>query len=145
MNSAATLIQQLPELSDAQFNEKYLKQKQGMRTLATILPQVEQQSLALRAVKLALKVNLKLGSKLAGTVKPEFQTATIKLIGKIPTSPQLKIQLLALTSSDRAIPMLVAALNHKESAVRRMAIRAIGKIGSEAAVIELAQSLESED
>jgi hypothetical protein len=82
MNSAATLIQQLPELSDAQFNQKYLKQKQGMRTLATILPQVQQQSLALRAVKLALKVNLKLGSKLAGRVKPEFQTATIKLIEK---------------------------------------------------------------
>ena len=145
MNSAATLIQQLPELSDAQFNQKYLKQKQGMRALATILPQVEQQSLALRAVKLALKVNLKLGSKLAGTVKPEFQTATIKLIGRIPTSPLLKIQLLALTSSDMAIPMLVATLNHKEIAVRLHGIRAIGKIGSEAAVIELARSLESKD
>jgi HEAT repeat protein len=44
-----------------------------------------------------------------------------------------------------AIPMLVAALNHKESAVRLHGIRAIGKIGSEAAVIELARSLESED
>ncbi|MEG4149095.1 HEAT repeat domain-containing protein [Microcoleus sp. Pol12B5] len=145
MTSAASLIQQLPELSDAQFHQKYLKQKQGMRTLATILPQVEQQSLALRAVKLALKVNLKLGSKLAGTVKPEFQIATIKLIDKIPTSPLLKIQLLALTSSDMAIPMLVAALNHKESSVRLDGIRAIGKIGSEAAVIELARSLESQD
>ncbi|MEG3967618.1 HEAT repeat domain-containing protein [Microcoleus sp. T2B6] len=145
MTSAASLIEQLPQLSDAQFHQKYLKQKQGMHTLATILPQVEQQSLALRAVKLALKVNLKLGSKLAGTVKPEFQIATIKLIDKIPTSPLLKIQLLALTSSDMAIPMLVAALNHKESAVRLDGIRAIGKIGSEAAVIELARSLESKD
>ena len=145
MNSAATLIQQLPELSDAEFKQQYLKQKQGMHTLATILPQVEQQSLALRAVKLALKVNLKLGSKLAGTVKPEFQTATLKLIGKIKTSPQLKIQLLALTCSDMAIPMLVKALNHKDSAVRRNSIRAIAKIGSEAAIIELARSLESED
>ena len=145
MNSAATLIQQLPELSDAQFNQKYLKQKQGMHTLAELLPQVEQQSLALRAVKLALKVNLKLGSKLAGTVKPEFQKATIRLIGKIKTSPLLKIQLLALTCSDMAIPMLVKALNHKDTAVRLDGIRAIGKIGSEVAVIELARSLESED
>ncbi|MEG4346963.1 HEAT repeat domain-containing protein [Microcoleus sp. A003_D6] len=145
MDSAATLIQQLPELSDAQFNQKYLKQKQGMHTLAEILPQVEQKSLALHAVKLALKVNLKLGSKLAGTVKPEFQKATLRLIGKIKTSPKLKIQLLALTSSDVAIPMLVKALNHKQSAVRLHCIRAIGKIGSEAAVIELARSLESED
>jgi len=145
MNSAATLIQQLPELSDAEFKQKYLKQKQGMHTLATILPQVEQQSLALRAIKLALQVNLKLGSKLAGTVKPEFQTATIKLISKIPTSPLLKIQLLTLTNSDMAIPMLVKALNHKESAVRLHGIRAIGQIGSRAAVIELAQVLESAD
>ncbi|MCY7383054.1 MAG: HEAT repeat domain-containing protein, partial [Microcoleus sp. CAN_BIN18] len=145
MNSAASLIQQLPELSDAEFKQKYLKQKQGMHTLATILPQVEQQSLALRAIKLALQVNLKLGSKLAGTVKPEFQTATIKLISKIPTSPLLKIQLLTLTNSDMAIPMLVKALNHNESAVRLHCIRAIGLIGSEAAIIELARSLESED
>ena len=145
MNSAATLIQQLPELSDAQFNQKYLKQKQGMHALAEILPQVEQQSLALRAVKLALKVNLKLGSKLAGTVKPEFQEATVRLIGNIKTSPKLKIQLLALTCSDMAIPMLLKALNHKDSSVRLYSIRAIGKIGSEAAVIELARSLESED
>ena len=145
MNSAASLIQQLPELSDAEFNQKYLKQRQGMHTLATILPQVEQQSLALRAVKLALKVNLKLGSKLAGTVKPEFQTATLRLIGKIKTSPLLKIQLLTLTNSDVAIPMLVKALNHKDSSVRIHSIRAIGLIGSEAAVIELARSLESTD
>lgn len=145
MNSAATLIQQLPELSDAQFNQKYLKQKQGMHALAEILPQVEQQSLALRAVKLALKVNLKLGSKLAGAVKPEFQAATLRLIGKIKTSPLLKIQLLALTCSDLAIPMLVKALNHSDSSVRLHSIRAIGKIGSAAAVIELARSLESED
>jgi HEAT repeat protein/predicted protein tyrosine phosphatase len=145
MNLAATLIQQLPELSDAQFNQKYLKQKQGMHALAEILPQVEQQSLALRAVKLALKVNLKLGSKLAGTVRPEFQEATLRLIGKIKTSPLLKIQLLALTCSDLAIPMLVKALNHSDSSVRRNSIRAIGKIGSAAAVIELARSLESED
>ena len=145
MNSAATPIQQLPELSDAQFNQTYLQQKQGMHTLAEILPQVEEQSLALRAIKLALKVNLKLGSKLAGMVKPEFQQATIRLIGKIKTSPKLKIELLALTSSDMAIPMLVKALNHKDSSVRLDGIRAIGLIGSEAAVIELARSLESED
>ncbi|MEG4864778.1 MULTISPECIES: HEAT repeat domain-containing protein [unclassified Microcoleus] len=145
MNSAATLIQQLPELSDAQFKQKYLKERQGMHALATILPQVEQESMALRAIKLALKVNLKLGSKLAGTLKPEFQKTAIKLIEKIPTSPLLKIQLLALTGSDWAIPILVKALNHKQSAVRLHSIRAIGKIGSEAAVIELARSLESED
>ena len=145
MNSAANPIEQLPELSDAQFNQKYLKQKQGMHTLAEILPQVEQQSLALRAVKLALKVNLKLGSKLAGTVKPEFQPATLRLIGKIKTSPLLKIELLALTCSDMAIPMLVKALNHKDTAVRLHSIRAIGLIGSEAAVVELARSLESAD
>ncbi len=145
MNSAATIIEQLPELSDAEFNQKYLQQKQGMHSLAELLPQVEQQSMALRAVKLALKVNLKLGSKLAGTVKPEFQTATIRLIGKIKTSPLVKIELLALTNSDMAIPMLVKALNHKDSSVRLHSIRAIGLIGSEAAVIELARSLESAD
>lgn len=145
MNSVATLIQQLPELSDAEFNQKYLKQKQGMHTLATILPQVEQQSLALRAVKLALKVNLKLGSKLAGMVKPEFQLKTVRLIVKIKTSLPLKIQLLALTSSDMAIPMLVKTLNHKDRAVRLHCIRAIGKIGSRAAVIELARVLASAD
>ncbi|MEG3858361.1 HEAT repeat domain-containing protein [Microcoleus sp. herbarium12] len=145
MNSAATLIQELSELSDDQFNQKYLKQKQGMHALATILPQVAEQSLALRAIKLSLKVNFKLGSKLAGQVKPEFQKAALKLIAKIKISPQLKIKLLALTCSDLAIPMLVKALSHKNSAVRVHCIRAIGQIGSPTAVISLARSLESED
>lgn len=145
MNSAATLIQQLPELSDDQLKQKYLKQKQGMHSLAEILPFVEQETMALRVVKLAIKVNIKLGAKLAGMVKPEFQTATVKLIANIKTSPLLKIQLLALTCSDTAIPMLLKGLNNKEIAVRRNCIRALGKIGSQAAVIELARSLHSED
>jgi HEAT repeat protein/predicted protein tyrosine phosphatase len=145
MKSAATLIQELPELSDDRFKHQYLQQKQGMHTLAEILPLVEQETLALRAIKLAIKVNLKLGAKLAGMVKPEFQKNTVKLIAKIKTSPRLKIQLLALTSSDLAIPMLLKGLNNQDSAVRRNCILALGKIGSPAAVIQLARSLNSED
>lgn len=145
MNSAATLIQQLPDLCDEKLKQKYLKHKQGMQALAEILPLVEQETLALHVIKLAIQVNIKLGAKFAGMVKPEFQQATIKLITKIPTSPLLKIQLLALTSSDLAIPMLLKGLNNKESAVRRNCLRALGKIGSELAVIELARSLNSKD
>jgi HEAT repeat protein/predicted protein tyrosine phosphatase len=145
MNSAATLIQQLSELNDDQLQQKYLKQKQGMHTLAQILPFVEQESLTLRVVKLAIKVNLKLGAKLAGLVKPEFQKATLKLIAKIKTSPRLKIELLALTNSDLAIPMLLKGLNNKDCAVRRNCLLAIGKIGSQEAVIQLARSLNSEN
>lgn len=145
MNSAATLIQQLTELCDDRLKQKYLKQKQGMHALAEILPLVEQETLALRAVKLAIEVNIKLGAKFAGLVKPEFQKATVKLIAKIKSSAQLKIQLLALTCSDRAIPMLLKGLNNQEIAVRLNCIRAIGKIGSQVAVIELARSLNSED
>jgi HEAT repeat protein/predicted protein tyrosine phosphatase len=145
MNSAATLIQQLPELSDEKLKQKYLKQKQGMHALAEILPFVEQETLALRVVKLAIEVNIKLGAKFAGLVKPEFQKATVKLIANIKTSPLLKIQLLALTSSDIAIPMLLKGLNNQEIAVRRNCIRSLGKIGSEAAVIQLARSLSSKD
>jgi HEAT repeat protein/predicted protein tyrosine phosphatase len=145
MNSAATHIQQLPELNDDQFKQKYLKQKQGMHTLAGILPLVEQETLAVRTVKLAIQVNFKLGAKLAGMVKPEFQKATVKLIAKIKTSPRLKIQLLALTRSDIAIPMLLKGLNNQEIAVRRNCLLALGKIGSQTAVIQLARSLNSED
>lgn len=145
MNSAATLIQELPDLCDEKLKEKYLKHKQGMQALAEILPLVEQETLAVRVVTLAIQVNIKLGAKFAGLVKPEFQKATVKLIAKIKTSPRLKIQLLALTCSDTAIPMLLKGLNNKESAMRCNCIRAIGKIGSPAAVIQLARSLNSKD
>ncbi|NJK76242.1 MAG: PBS lyase [Microcoleus sp. SU_5_6] len=145
MNSAAALIQQLAELSDAQFKQQYLQQKQGMQALARMLPQVDDRTLAWRAVKLALKVNLKLGAKLAGTVKPEFQPEIIRSIAKIKTGPLLKIQLLALTNSDVAIPLLLKELNYQDSVARRHSIRALGQIGSQAAVIQLTRALNSED
>lgn len=145
MNSAATLIQELPEISDKKLTEKYLKHKQGMQDLAQILPLVAQESVAVRVVELAIKVNFKLGAKLAGLVKPEMQKATVKLIAKIKTSPKFKIQLLALTGSDAAIPMLLKGLKNKQSAMRGNCIRAIGKIGSPAAVTQLTGELNSKD
>jgi HEAT repeat protein len=59
--------------------------------------------------------------------------------------PLLKFQLLEITKSERTIPELVKALNHEDSDVRKSAVEALGKIGSDATIPGLVKALNHKD
>ena len=80
------LIEQLPGFSDEQLKTNYLNPLRWTPTWKRVLKEIEQDTLILRIVKLALEVDLQLGATLAGAVKPEFQAQTIRLIDELPIS-----------------------------------------------------------
>ena len=102
-----------------------------------MLELVEDEAQAVRVVRLALEVDLRLGASLAGAVKPEWQKQTVDLVTKLKFPQLIKIELMKLTKSEKAIPELVKALNNlvkafndkEDDYVRRIAAKAVGKIG----------------
>ncbi len=72
---------------------------------------VEDETQALRVVKLALDVDLMLGARLAGEVRKEFQEKTIRLIWGLDIPQSLKIELLGMTRSEFARSPLFQILN----------------------------------
>jgi HEAT repeat protein len=110
-----------------------------------MLELVEDEAQAVRVVKLALDVDLRLGARLAGAVKLEWQEQTVGLVAGLEIPQLLKLQLLGLTKSEKAIPHLNQALEHEYSFVRGKAIYALGKIGNVAATEALIKALEHTD
>ncbi|MBD1903422.1 HEAT repeat domain-containing protein [Trichocoleus sp. DQ-A3] len=146
--TAECLLKQLPHLiqDGDRLKRDYLNYLKWTPTLALMLELVEDEAQALRVVELALEVDLQLGARLAGAVKPEFQEQTIALIDAREISQELKIALLSITRSDYAIPLLRHTLdNNKGSYLHSRGVEALGKIPSEAAVQALSELLEDED
>jgi HEAT repeat protein len=123
----------------------YLNYLKWTEPLALMLELVEDEAQAVRVVELALEVDFRLGARLAGAVKPEFHVQTVNLVAGLEIPQLLKIELLNLTQSEKAIPELVKALNDEDSYVRWRAADALGKIGSDAAINELVKALNDED
>ncbi|MBD2003039.1 MULTISPECIES: HEAT repeat domain-containing protein [Cyanophyceae] len=145
--TAECLLKQLPQLiqDGDRLKRDYLNYLKWTPTLALMLELVEDEAQAVRVVELALEVDLQLGARLAGAVKPEFQEQTIALVDAREISPELKIELLSITRSDSAIPLLRHTWKNEESYLRFRAINVLGEIQSEAAVQALSELLEDED
>jgi HEAT repeat protein/3',5'-cyclic AMP phosphodiesterase CpdA len=143
--TAETLMKLLPSLSDEELKREYLNYLKWTEPLALMLELVEDEAQAVRVVKLALEVDLRLGARLAGAVKPECQEQTVSLVAGLEIPQLLKIKLLGLTKSEIAILMLNKALEDEDSFVRWNAAEALGHIGSETAVPQLIQLLKDEN
>jgi predicted NACHT family NTPase len=117
-------------LSDDELKRDYLNYLKWTEPLALMLELLEDKAQAVRVVKLALEVDLRLGARLAGAVKPKWQEQTVALVAGLEIPQLLKIQLLGLTQSEQVIPELVKALNDEVSEVRSSAANALGKIAS---------------
>ncbi|BAY27403.1 HEAT domain protein repeat-containing protein [Calothrix sp. NIES-2100] len=130
-NTADILYQQLQMLGDRELQVEYLNQLQWTEPIAQILPLVNDET-ALRVVKLALEIDLCLGAKLAGAVKPELQSTTVDWVISTEVSPAFLFDLVGITGSDAAIPFLVKVVNEEKNAY--YAIHTLGKIATEAAV-----------
>lgn len=147
--AAEWLLGLLPSLSDARLQQGYLNYLKWTEPLALMLELVEGEEQAVRVVKLALEVDLRLGARLAGAVKYGFQEKTVGLLlreieeRKIPDL--YAIELLGETRSDYAINYLTQALKDTNSYVCRSAAEALGRIGGEKVVEPLIQAFKDED
>jgi predicted NACHT family NTPase len=123
--AAEWLLQQLRNLRDDDLQAKYLNYLKWTEPVALMMGLIETCEQAVKVVELALEVDLRLGARLAGSVKSEFQNETVSLIaniidisedfpvrGCLATGPlyERKIDLLGLTRSNLAIPHLLEIL-----------------------------------
>jgi HEAT repeat protein len=143
--AAEYLWQRLADISNERLTWEYLNYFKWTEPLALMLALVDDPAQAVRVVNLALKVDLRLGARLAGEVQPRFQEQTVGLVIQKDLHPLLKIELLATTRSDSAVPSLLQALNHKDNWGSYTAVEALGYIGSQAAVDALTQAFYHED
>lgn len=111
------LIERLPYLSDEQLKNEYLIPRRWTPTWERVLKEVDQDTLALRIIRLALAVDEKLGAKLAGAVKLKFQAQTVQLIHELTIPLPRKIYLLQLTHSQQAFSFVSYALNDEVKSV----------------------------
>ncbi|NJL39001.1 MAG: TIR domain-containing protein [Leptolyngbyaceae cyanobacterium SM1_4_3] len=139
--AAEYLLQLLPNLSDEQLKRDYLNYLKWTEAIALMLALVEEETLALRVVKLALYVDLRLGAKLAGEVHSAVQQQAIETINMLETPEWLKVELLGITQSELVIPFLLQAIENEDLDITQSAVTWLTNIGGRLAIYHLRQKL----
>ncbi|ELS33782.1 MULTISPECIES: HEAT repeat domain-containing protein [Pseudanabaena] len=147
--AAEWLLGLLPSLSDARLQQGYLNYLKWTEPLALMLELVEGEEQAVRVVRLALEVDLRLGARLAGAVKYGFQEKTVGLLLREIEEweiPKLyAIELLGETRSDYASELLKVSLKIENHELCRKSVNSLENIRGEKADKILFQSLNSKD
>ena len=143
--AAEYLLSKLSQISDDKLKRNYLNLLKWTESVALMLALVEEEKQALRVVKFGLNIDLMLGARLAGEIKPEFQQQPIDWILERKLPKLLEIELLEITGSHCAVNALINALDHQYYSVRRNAGDALGKIDSETEVDRLINALNHQD
>jgi hypothetical protein len=165
--AAEKLLRLLPDLSDEQLKRDYLNLLKWTEPIALMLALVDEEDQALRVVKLAMDdVDLMLGSRFAGEVKPAFQVTTVGWINALNIPLLLKCQCWKASNSDQSISSLFTTLKIlydrkwklqrdnrswnqpppiSDIEIGTLAIDALGEIASESAISSLLNVLEQED
>jgi HEAT repeat protein len=164
--TAEWLLPKLAELSDDELKYYYLNYLKWTEVIAFMLALIDEQDFggrgreqAVRVVKLALEadskfpaVDLMLGARLAGEVKPQpFQEQTIELVSAAQLSDEaevsewLRIELLGRTGSKLALPKLRQFLKNSNLDIARKATAWIGFLGYQEAIPDLLQMLSELD
>ncbi|MFM6590197.1 MAG: HEAT repeat domain-containing protein, partial [Microcystis panniformis] len=132
--TAEELKKKLPNLSDEQLQWDYLNYLKWREPMALLLGLLDNETQAKRVVKLGLEIDLKLGARFAGEVNFKFQKQTVGLLLGLDVPKGFKVELLGLTKSNQVVNELSQALKDSDVYVRRNAVEALGKIGSETAI-----------
>ena len=140
------LIKEQPGQKYSSFQIDYLNYLKWKEAIAIMLglPEITENQ-AKQLINLALEVDLYLGARLAGEVKPMLQNQTIGLIIRLTIPKHLKVRLLGLTRSDVAIQFLEETLTNDFLEIGKLAVEALKRIGSECANLSLAQTLKHKD
>jgi HEAT repeat protein/energy-coupling factor transporter ATP-binding protein EcfA2 len=135
-----------PAVSDkTRFQQSYLNYLKWTEVIAMALSFMQDEAQAVEIVQQALEVDLRLGARLAGEVKPVFQQQTVHLVEALLVPSRLKVELLEVGRSEFSIPGLLKAIEDSNSDVRSSAAEALGKLGSEAAIPALLKAIEHSD
>jgi HEAT repeat protein/energy-coupling factor transporter ATP-binding protein EcfA2 len=143
--AAEWLLRQLPNLGDEQLKYYFLNYLKWTEPIALMMERLDDPGQASRVVKLALKVDLMLGARLAGKVKIKFQGQSIRLISELQLPQKVKRHLLSSTRSEAIVPVLCEILASDDTDAHLGAIYALGKIGSANAITILQNSLEHQN
>ncbi len=143
--AAECLLQKLPHISNEKLKRDYLNYLKWTEPLALMLALVEKEAQAVGVVKLALEVDLELGARLAGEVKPEFQKKTVDLILELEVSEAIKMEFLGSTRSGHGFAFVTNGLQNQDANVRITAAWALGEIKDSQAVAPLIQALQDRD
>ncbi|OLP20095.1 hypothetical protein BST81_02335 [Leptolyngbya sp. 'hensonii'] len=134
--AAEYLLDRLPSLTDEQLKWDYLNYLKWTEPIALMLALVNSEVQALRVVQLALDVDLVLGAKLAGAVKPMFQEQTVKYVEKLAVPAWLKSQLLRESRSHYAVSALLELLDHADADVFMTVAMIIGEFIPDSIIVE---------
>ncbi|MEG4223403.1 HEAT repeat domain-containing protein, partial [Microcoleus sp. Pol12A6] len=132
-------------IDDERLQHFYLNYFKWTEPLAFMLSLLRDEAQAVRVVRLALKVDLRLGARLAGEVQRVFQKCTVGLVDELDVPGWLKVELLEEVRSDEAIGGLLKLVEHSHPFVRRRAADALGKIGDDRAIPGLLKLVEDRD
>jgi HEAT repeat protein len=143
--AAEWLLGLLPSLSDARLQHDYLNYLKWTESLALMLEFVDNEKQALQLARLALEVDLRLGARLAGAVRYEFQEKTVELliweIGNSNISQLISIKLLGETKSDSAIKYLSKELSKNNEDINLEIVKALQNIRTDKAIQVLIESI----
>jgi HEAT repeat protein len=144
--AAEYLLRLLPTLTDDQLKQDYLNYLKWTEPISLMLALEDKEAQALRVVKLALdEVDLMLGARLTGEVKPIWQVKTVDWLDKRELLIPLKCRCWSVSRSEYAIARLLQVLQHEDREVRQSAARALGESGSGRAIPALLQALQHKD
>jgi HEAT repeat protein len=123
------------------FQINYLNYLKWTEAIALMLglPEVNDDQ-SIKLIEQALKIDLRLGARLAGEVKPEIQARAIRLVQESSPTRLVNIALIEITKSEQAADCLKEALTHTEADIRRRAAWALKSMPENTAIplIEIA-------
>lgn len=140
--AAEYLLRLLPDLNDEEIKRDYLNLLKWTDPIALILALVDEEGQALRVVKLALDVDLRLGARLAGEAALAFHKATVGEVIALPVADGLKAELLGKTRSEIALSELLSFLTHPNINIAKVAAFHIEVTDNQAAVDTLIGRLD---
>ncbi|MBD1872759.1 HEAT repeat domain-containing protein [Nodosilinea sp. FACHB-131] len=143
--AAEYLRRLLPKLSDEQIKRDYLNLLKWTEAIALMLSLVDNETQALRVVRLALSVDLMLGARLSGeTVEISQQYAT-QLVEAVDASELLKVLLLGSTRSKHVVSALKSSLLHENPEIRQKAMSAFAEIKDSSAINAISHMIDDEN
>ena len=143
--AAEKLLEKLDNSSDRELKQDYLNYLKWTEAIALMLGFPEIQNKAEKLIELTLNVDLKLGARLAGEVKPDLQAKTISMIAEQKIPEWFRILLLGETKSPKAVDELVKILEHPDPAIRRRAAWASRQMSREIAMSVLDKAIKDSD
>jgi hypothetical protein len=143
--AAEYLLQQLPDLlrDENRFKRDYLNYLKWTEPVALMLALVEERNQCLRLVKLALSIDLMLGTKIASSVRENHKNNAISLIADLEISEKLKLRLIASTNSAGGANYLQKAISSINFEIRKEASTELLKMTNSTAANFLIYNLEN--